>query len=123
MSQAEDKRRDLEVALKSAIEAAGWKRLPDSPQGGDRHIDDRESGIYPIEGELCDSCGERLEEDLLERDVTRDYDRNPVIHHICRECDAIFWTADVLSRTEGVEEAEIVSTLAFTAHAGQRPLV
>jgi uncharacterized Zn finger protein (UPF0148 family) len=56
--------------------------------------------------ERCDACGlpsgslHELEGDRL-----------------CDRCDAVFWTAQVLRKSDVTDEAEIIATLAFAAHS------
>jgi hypothetical protein len=55
--------------------------------------------------ERCDSCN-RFSETLHKLDGDR----------VCDKCDAVFWTAEMLTRAEVTDEAEIVASLAFAAH-------
>jgi hypothetical protein len=55
--------------------------------------------------ERCDSCGQ-LADALCELEGDR----------LCDRCDAVFWTAQVLTKAGIADEAEIIATLAFAAH-------
>jgi hypothetical protein len=56
--------------------------------------------------ERCDACG--LPSDSLGE---LEGDR------LCVRCDAVFWTAQVLRKSDVTDEAEIIATLAFAAHS------
>jgi hypothetical protein len=56
--------------------------------------------------ERCDACG--LPSDSLHE---LEGDR------LCDRCDAVFWTAQVLRKSDVTDEAEIIATLAFAAHS------
>jgi hypothetical protein len=58
------------------------------------------------EFERCDACG--LPSDSLDE---LEGDR------LCDRCDAVFWTAQMLTKSDVIDEAEIIATLAFTAHS------
>ena len=55
--------------------------------------------------ERCDSCN-RFADTLQDLDGDR----------VCDKCDAVFWTAEMLTKTGVTDEAEIVASLAFAAH-------
>jgi len=59
-----------------------------------------------MELERCDACG--LAADSLSK---LEGDR------LCDRCDAVFWTAQMLQKSDVADEAEIIATLAFAAHS------
>jgi hypothetical protein len=58
-----------------------------------------------IERERCEACG--LPSDSL---VELEGDR------VCDRCDTVFWTAQVLQKSDVTDEVQIITTLAFAAH-------
>ena len=68
-------------------------------------VEDR-SEPAKTEFERCDACG--LPSDSLDE---LEGDR------LCDRCDAVFWTAQMLTKSDVIDEAEIIATLAFTAHS------
>jgi hypothetical protein len=65
-----------------------------------------EPGPVNIELERCDACG-LLADSLVELEGDR----------LCDRCDAVFWTAQMLRKSDVTDEAEIIATLAFAAHS------
>jgi hypothetical protein len=68
-------------------------------------VEDR-SEPAKMELERCDACG--LPSDSLGE---LEGDR------LCDRCDAVFWTAQVLRKSDVTDEAEIIATLAFATHS------
>jgi hypothetical protein len=65
-----------------------------------------EPGPASMELEQCDACG--LPSDSLDE---LEGDR------LCDRCDAVFWVAQMLRKSDVTDEAEIIATLAFAAHS------
>jgi hypothetical protein len=59
-----------------------------------------------MELERCDACG-LLADSLVELEGDR----------LCDRCDAVFWAAQVLRKSDVTDEVEIIATLAFAAHS------
>src|SRR3712207_2024895 len=59
-----------------------------------------------MELDRCDACG-LLADSLVELEGDR----------LCDPCDAVFWTAQMLRKSDVTDEAEIIATLAFAAHS------
>jgi hypothetical protein len=63
-------------------------------------------GPVDIDPEPCDACG-LLSDSLSELAGDR----------LCDRCDTVFWTAQVLQKSDVTDEAEIIATLAFASHS------
>jgi uncharacterized Zn finger protein (UPF0148 family) len=68
-------------------------------------VEDR-SEPAKMELERCDACG--LPSDSLDE---LEGDR------LCDRCDAVFWAAQMLQKSDDADEEEIIATLAFAAHS------
>jgi hypothetical protein len=68
-------------------------------------VEDR-SESAKMELERCDACGSPSDS-LGELEGDR----------LCDRCDAVFWTAQVLRKSDVTDEAEIIATLAFATHS------
>jgi hypothetical protein len=112
VTNAENKRHDLDAAL----EAAGWERSPEPHQGGDRRIVVMESGFYPVETESCDLCNKPAEE--LSEVSWELQDRTRGMYCVCERCRALLIAAEVLLDNEVTDENEVITTMAVAAGAG-----
>jgi len=68
-------------------------------------VEDR-SEPTKMELERCDACG-------LPSDSLSELERD----RLCDQCDAVFWAAQMLQKSDVANEAEIIATLAFAAHS------